>query len=399
MALLPVDEARARVIAAFSALPAEQVSVADALGRVLAEDVRARVTQPPVAVSAMDGYAVRAADVTAPPATLTVIGEAPAGGACERAVGAGQAVRIFTGGPLPDGADAIVIQEDTEAGDGVVTVKTAVAEGNHVRPAGLDFTAGEVGLAAGRRVTARDVGLAAAMNVPWLAVHRRPRVALLATGDEIVRPGDPIGPNQIVSSNTLALAALVKEAGGDATDLGIARDNEDSLRRMAAGAERADVLVTSGGASVGDHDLVQAVLGKEGLELDFWRFAMRPGKPLLFGRIRGTPLIGVPGNPVSSLVCGLLFLKPAIDVMLGLATTETSAETALLGRDLGANDQRQDYLRARLERRDDGELVATPFEKQDSAMLSSLVAAGCLVVRAPHAPPARAGQRVEIVRF
>ena len=399
MALLPVDEARARVMAAFSALPAEQVSVADALGRVLAEDVRARVTQPPAAISAMDGYAVRAADVAAPPTTLTVIGEAPAGGACDKTVGAGQAVRIFTGGPLPDGADAIVIQEDTEAGDGVVTVKVAVAEGNYIRPAGLDFTAGDVGLTAGRRITARDVGLAAAMNVPWLAVHRRPRVALLATGDEIVRPGDPIGPNQIVSSNTLALAALVKEAGGDATDLGFARDNEDSLRRMAAGAERADVLVTSGGASVGDHDLVQEVLGKEGLELDFWRIAMRPGKPLLFGRIRGTPLIGVPGNPVSSLVCGLLFLKPAIDVMLGLAATETPAETALLGRDLGANDQRQDYLRARLERRDDGELVATPFEKQDSSMLSSLVAAGCLVVRAPHAPPAEAGARVEIVRF
>ena len=399
MALLPVDEARARVMAAFSALPAEQVSVADALGRVLAEDVRARVTQPPAAISAMDGYAVRAADVAAPPTTLTVIGEAPAGGACDKTVGAGQAVRIFTGGPLPDGADAIVIQEDTEAGDGVVTVKVAVAEGNYIRPAGLDFTAGDVGLTAGRRITARDVGLAAAMNVPWLAVHRRPRVALLATGDEIVRPGDPIGPNQIVSSNTLALAALVKEAGGDATDLGIARDNEDSLRRMAAGAERADVLVTSGGASVGDHDLVQEVLGKEGLELDFWRIAMRPGKPLLFGRIRGTPLIGVPGNPVSSLVCGLLFLKSAIDVMLGLAATETPAETALLGRDLGANDQRQDYLRARLERRDDGELVATPFEKQDSSMLSSLVAAGCLVVRAPHAPPAEAGARVEIVRF
>ena len=399
MALLPVDEARARVMAAFSVLPAEQVSVADALGRVLAEDVRARVTQPPAAVSAMDGYAVRAADTAAPPATLAVIGEAPAGGACDGTVGAGQAVRIFTGGPLPDGADAIVIQEDTAAGDGAVTVKVAVAEGNYVRKAGLDFTAGDVGLAAGRRVTARDIGLAAAMNVPWLAVHRRPRVALLATGDEIVRPGDPIGPNQIVSSNTLALAALVKEAGGDATDLGIARDNEDSLRRMAAGAERADVLVTSGGASVGDHDLVQAVLGKAGLELDFWRIAMRPGKPLLFGRIRGTPLIGVPGNPVSSLVCGLLFLKPAIEVMLGLAATETMAETALLGRDLGANDQRQDYLRARLERREDGELVAMPFDKQDSSMLSSLVAAGCLVVRAPHAPPAKAGERVEIVRF
>ena len=397
--LLPVEEALERVKAAFGPLPAEQVSVAEALGRVLADDVEARVTQPPAAVSAMDGYAVRAADVAEPPVVLRTIGEAPAGGAYEGTVGPGEAVRIFTGGPVPDGADAIVIQEDTESQDDRVTVRVSAPEGNYIRPAGLDFSAGVVGLRAGRRLTARDVGLAAAMNVPWLAVRRKPRVALLATGDEIVRPGDPVGPHQIVSSNTLALAALVTEAGATPIDLGIARDNEDSLRRMAAAAAGADLLVTSGGASVGERDLVQQVLGKVGFELDFWRIAMRPGKPLMFGRIGATPLLGVPGNPVSALVCGLLFLRPAIGVMLGVEDEQPAAEAAVLGCDLGANDRRQDYLRARLERGPEGELVATPFSRQDSSMLSTLVAAGCLVVRPPQAPPAKAGDRVEIIRL
>ena len=397
--LLPVAEALARVTAAFEPLPAEQVSIADALGRVLAEDVIARLTQPSAAVSAMDGYAVRAADVADPPVTLEVIGAAPAGGAHDSPVGHGQAVRIFTGGPVPAGADAIVIQEDTDAGDGQVTVKVAVPEGHYIRPAGLDFHAGDVGLPAGRRLAARDIGLAAAMNVPWLDVRRRPRVALLATGDELVRPGELLGPNQIVSSNTLSLAALVHQAGGIAVDLGIARDNVESLERMAAGARGADLLVTTGGASVGEHDLVQQVLGKVGLELDFWRIAMRPGKPLMFGRIGETPLLGVPGNPVSALVCGLVFLRPAIAAMLGLRDGESIAETALLGCDLGANDERQDYLRARLERGPDGDLVATPFGKQDSSMLSTLSASGCLVVRPPHASPAMAGERVEILRL
>ncbi len=397
--LLPVAEALARVTAAFEPLPSEQVSVADALGRVLAEDVRARITQPPAAVSAMDGYAVRAADVADPPVTLHTVGEAPAGGAYGGTLGAGEAVRIYTGAPVPDGADAIVIQEDTESDGASVTVRVAAAAGNYIREAGLDFSAGEVGLSAGRRLTPRDVGYAAAMNVPWLAVRRKPRVALLATGNEIVRPGDPVGPHQIISSNTLALSALVREAGGEPLDLGIARDDEASLRRMAAGAEGADVLVTSGGASVGDHDLVHKALGEEGLEVDFWRVAMRPGKPLLFGRIRGTPLLGVPGNPVSSLVCGLLFLRPAIEVMLGLDRDRTSRETAVLGCDLAANDNREDYLRARLGRDSEGELVATPFAKQDSSMLSTLTAADCLVVRPPFAPEAGAGERVEIVRL
>ena len=397
--LLPVADALSRVTGAFAPLPAEQVSVAHAVGRALAEDVRARVTQPPAAVSAMDGYAVRAADVAKPPVTLRTVGTAPAGGAYDKKLRAGEAVRIFTGAPTPDGADAIVIQENTEAEGDRVTVRVAAPKGSYIRPAGLDFSAGAVGLRAGRRLSPRDIALAAAMNVPWLAVRRKPRVALVATGDELVRPGDPIGPHQIVSSNTLALAAQVSEAGGAPLDLGIARDDEGSLRRMAAGAATADVLVLTGGASVGDHDLVQSVLGKEGLELDFWRVAMRPGKPLMFGRIRGTPLLGLPGNPVSSLLCGMLFLRPAIDVMLGVEAEEQQRDSARLGSDLDANDERQDYLRARLSRGPGGEPVATPFDKQDSSMLSTLTDADCLVVRPPHAPPAKAGERVDIVRL
>ena len=397
--LLPVAEALARVTAAFEPLPGEQISVADGLGRVLAEPVHARLSHPPVAVSAMDGYAVRGADTAAAPVSLRLIGEAPAGGAHDGVVGVGEAVRIFTGGPVPDGADAIVIQEDTEAEGDRVTVRLAVPEGNYIRPAGLDFSHGDLGLAAGRRLTPRDIGLAAAMNLPWLSVRRRPRVALLATGNEIVRPGDPLGANHIISSNSLALSALITEAGGVAIDLGIARDNEESLRRMAAGAAGADLLVTTGGVSVGEHDLVQRVLGEAGLDLDFWRVAMRPGKPLMFGRIKQTPMLGVPGNPVSALVCGMIFLRPAIDVMLGLAGDAAPPETAVLGGDLGANDERQDYLRADLDRQANGDLLATPFAKQDSSMMSTLSAAGCLIVRPPQAVAAKSGERVEIIRF
>jgi len=396
--LLPVTEARARISASFTPLPAEQVGINEALGRVLAEDARARLTQPPTAVSAMDGYAVRAADVQDPPARLRVVGESPAGGHYPGALGPGQAVRIFTGAPVPDGADAVIMQEDTETDGAVVIVEISAREGRHIRPQGLDFRNGDVGLEAGRRLGPREIGLAAAMNRPWLAVRRRPRVALLATGDEVARPGDPLGPHQIVSSNTLALAALATRAGALAIDLGIAADDPETLQRMAAGAAGADILVTTGGASVGDHDLIQSALGAVGLEIDFWRVAMRPGKPLLFGHIGATPLLGVPGNPVSALVCGLLFLIPAIDAMLG-DTAPPLPETARLGRELPGNDHRQDYMRARLERGPDGDLVATPFTRQDSAMLSTLAEARCLVVRPPHAPPATAGARVEIIRL
>ncbi len=394
--MISVAEALQRILDGVRRMPNETVNLAAAHGRVLAQDVVARVTQPPADVSAMDGYAVRAADVVAVPATLTQIGESAAGKAFEGTVGSGQTVRIFTGAPVPKGADAIVIQEDTQASGNNITMTEAATLGRFIRPAGLDFHHGDVGITANRVLSARDVGLAAAMNVPWLTVTRAPRIALLATGDEIVRPGDPVAANQIVSSNTIALMGLIRASGGEAIDLGIASDDESSLRVLAAGARGADMLVTMGGVSVGDHDLVRKVLGQDGLDLNFWRIAMRPGKPLLFGAIGDTPMMGMPGNPVSSLVCGIVYLRPAIRAMLGL-DPHTNSRTARLGRDLPANDQRQDYLRASNSFDAAGELVVTPLEIQDSSMLSRLAQADCLVLRPPHAEPAKAGDRVEIL--
>jgi len=401
--MMSVDEALSRLLAPLRALPAETVALPQALGRVLAEDVVARRTQPPFPASAMDGYAVRAADVATVPARLAVIGSVPAGSAFAGTVGRGQAVRIFTGAPVPDGADCIVIQEDADRDGDSVVVREGAPAGRYVRPAGLDFREGETGLRAGRLLTVRDVALAAAMNRPWLAVRRRPVVAILPTGDEVVMPGDPIGPNQIVSSNGLALAALVETCGGTPRQLGIARDDADSLRLLADAARGADLLLTTGGASVGEHDLVRDALGAAGLELDFWKIAMRPGKPLIVGRFRDTPMIGLPGNPVSTLVCGLLFVRPAIDRLLGGAAEPAPLGKARLASSLPANDRRQDYLRATLARDSaatgDGLPLATPFGKQDSSMVSLIAHADCLVVRPPHAPPAAAGDIVDIVDF
>jgi molybdopterin molybdotransferase len=346
----------------------------------------------------MDGYAVRSADVLILPAELKVVGSAPAGGAYDGVVAPGQAVRIFTGAPVPNGADAIVIQENTVVADGIVRVVDGKAPpGRYVRPAGLDFDEGEVLLESGRALTARDLGLAAAMNVPWLKVRRKPRIALLATGDEVVMPGDPIGRHQIVSSNGLSLAGFVRAWGGEPIDLGIALDEEDSLRTMSRGAKGADLLVTTGGASVGDHDLVQKVLGKEGLEVDFWKIAMRPGKPLIFGRMGATPLLGLPGNPVSAMVCATIYLGPAMRRMLGVAEKVQPDATAALAVALPENDEREDYLRATLYYRADGRLEARPFQTQDSSMFSRMAHADCLIVRAPHALAAPAGATVTII--
>jgi molybdopterin molybdotransferase len=395
--MITVAQALERVTAAFSPLPAERVALADALGRVLAEDVASRVTQPPSDVSAMDGYAVRAADVATVPVTLRRIGVAAAGQAFDGGLGAGQAVRIFTGAPVPEGADAIVIQENTEAAGDDVLVRQGAAPGEFIRPAGLDFAEGRVLLPAGRVLTARDVGMAAAMNVPWLGVRRRPRVAVLATGDELVMPGEPRTRYQIINSNSLAVAAYVRVLGGEAVNLGIARDDIESLGALIAGARGADVLVTIGGASVGEHDLVRRVLDAEGLELAFHRVAMRPGKPLIFGRLGSFAVLGMPGNPVSAGVSAVIFLKPAMEVMLGIEDDGRPPPTALLGRDLDGNDERQDYLRATLANDADGNPVATPAVRQDSSMMAVFAAADCLIVRPPHAAPARAGERVEIV--
>src|SRR5438094_1882379 len=395
--MISVEEALARLLAPLMALPPEQVSVAEAIGRGLAEDVAARRTQPPFAVSAMDGYAVRADDLGRIPATLRIIAEIPAGAGFGGMLGPGEAARIFTGAPLPDGADTIIIQEDTERQGDRVEIREGAARGRYVRRAGLDFAEGDVLLHSGRRLSPRDIGLAAAMNRPWLFVHRRPRVAILSTGDEIVMPGDPIGPHQIVSSNALALAAFVTACGGVPVLVGNAPDDPDALRRIAAAAKGVDLFVTTGGVSVGEHDLVRDVLSADGLSIDFWEIAMRPGKPLMFGHYRETPMLGLPGNPVSTLVCSLLFLKPAIDRLSGLPEGAEGPTTARLGVTLKQNDRRQDYLRARLVRAADGTLETVPFEVQDSSMMRPLAASECLVVRPPHAPALPAGSDVPVI--
>ncbi|MCE2510308.1 MAG: molybdopterin molybdotransferase MoeA [Alphaproteobacteria bacterium] len=397
--MISVEEAVATIRAGLAPLPAEEVALADGLNRVLAEDLAAGHDQPPVAVSAMDGYAVRATDTVSPPTTLALIGESRAGGGFAGRVTAGEAVRIFTGAPLPEGADAIVIQEVTERTDTGVLVKEAAPEGHFVRPAGLDFHAGDVLLAAGTALTPRALGLAAAANRATLAVRRRPVIAILSTGDELVEPGGALQPAQNVNANAATLGAYVRALGGEPVDLGIARDSRESLLALVKGAEKADLLVTSGGASVGDHDLVRSVLGEEGLALDFSGVAARPGKPTFFGRLKGTPLLGLPGNPVSIVVGGLLFLRPALEALLGMDAETETTERAKLAAPLERNGARQAYLRARSARQADGTPTVTPFAQQDSSMLAQAAAADCLVVRAPHAPDAAAGDWVEILRI
>lgn len=399
MALMPFADAMATILAGTEPLPEQSVALEDAFHRVLARDIASLRTQPPEPMSAMDGYAVRAADATLG-ARLKVIGEIAAGKPFDRPLAAGEAVRIFTGGVLPAGAEGIVIQEDTAREGDIVVINEAAAPGRHIRPAGVDFRQGDVLLRAGTRLTDRDLALAAGMNHPQLPVHRRPVVGMLATGDELVLPGANPGPGQIVLSNGYALRALARAEGADVVDLGIARD---TLEATTAAIRRAialdvDVLVTTGGASVGDHDLVQQSLIDAGVEMAFWKIAMRPGKPMMHGRRGSLRVIGLPGNPVSSYVCGFLFMVPLLRALSGRNMVAHPREAAVLGRDLAANDQREDYLRTRLETRD-GVLVATPVLKQDSSLLGNLAVAEGLLVRPPFAAVAKAGDPCTILRL
>ena len=397
-ALISVEDARARILAGLRPLPAEVVALSAAWNRVTAEPVHARLTQPPADVSAMDGYALRADDGGLD-ATLRVIGAAPAGHPFAGRVGPGETVRLFTGSVVPDGADAILLQEDAVRDGEQVTVKEAVTSGRHIRRAGQDFAAGDEVIPAGRKITARDVGLAAAANHPWLTVHRKPRVAILATGDEIAMPGDPIPPGGIVSSNSHALAALVRAMGGEPTILPVAKDTTEAIAAAADQIPGFDLLVTTGGASVGDHDLVISGLQTRGLVVDFWQIAMRPGKPLLFGNLGAVPVLGLPGNPVSAMVCAALFLLPALARLSGLPAAPPPTTTAILGAPVKENDRRADHLRAEISFDAQGRLVATPFGYQDSALLRRLALADALVLRPPFAPALPAGTEVSVIRL
>jgi molybdopterin molybdotransferase len=401
VALLPVAEALSRVLAAAAPLPARLTPLNDADGRVLAGDVAALRAQPPADVSAMDGYAVRAADVAKAPARLKLVGEVAAGHPFQGTVGAGQAARIFTGGVLPPGADTIVIQENTAREGDTVVVTTSSGKGRHIRVEGLDFKRGAVLLARGRRLTERDLALAAAMNHPALPAHPAPKVAVLATGDELVMPGAAPNFGEIVYSNGYATMALARREGCEVVDLGIVPDR---LPETAAAVRRAhdlgaDVLVTSGGASVGDYDLVQKALAVEGLELSFWKVALRPGRPMMNGRLGRMHVLGLPGNPVSAYVCAVLFMLPLIRRLAGRSDVEPKPEAARLGCDLPPNDERADYLRATLAPGAGGVAVATPAAIQDSSMLTPLAQADCLLIREPHAPAAKAGAECLVIRL
>ena len=391
--MLSVEEARARILEDVEPVATEIVSIADAWGRVLAAPVIARVAQPPHDVSAMDGYALRSAGGT----SFTVIGHAPAGHPWTGHVGEGEAVRLFTGSVVPDGADCVVVQEDTEADGTNLTLREAGRPGRHIRRRGSDFDVGAELVAAGVRLGARAVGLVAAANVPWVTVHRRPRVAILSTGDEIAWPGDPVPSGGIVSSNAWALAGLVRGAGAEPTVLPIALDDPAALARALPAAAGFDLLLTSGGASVGDHDLVRAALSQAGMALDFWRIAMRPGKPLMSGRLGRVPVLGLPGNPVSSVVTALLFARPLLARLAGLPDAAPAWRTARLAVALGANDQRADHLRCTVATDADGVTHATPFAEQSSGSNRLLSDADALLLRPPHVPAAGVGDPVPIL--
>ena len=401
MALLSVTDALALVLADAVPLPAEAAALVDACGRVLASDLEALRTQPPADVSAMDGYAVRAVDVVSAPAHLAVVGEVAAGRPLDREIRPGEAVRIFTGGVMPRGTDTVVIQEVTTRKGDVVTIERPESKGRYVRPEGYDFKTGAALLAKGHRLTTRDVGLAAAMNHATVPVHRRPRMAVLATGDELVAPGTPPAVSQIVSSNSFALIAIGQREGAEMLDLGVAPDRLDAIvaavqRARAAGV---DVLVTSGGASVGEHDFVRQAFASEGMALSFWKIAMRPGKPLMHGRLGGMSVLGLPGNPVSSFVCAAVFLVPLLRKLAGRSDISLPTARALLGCALPANGPRADYMRANLATAADGTLVATPFPSQDSSLLVTLSRADCLVIRPPLAPAVEPGAACDILNL
>lgn len=401
--LIPAPQALAMVLEGAGPTASETVSLKSAAGRVLSADLKAGRTQPPFDASAMDGYAVQADDLNSLPCSLELIGESRAGAQFDGKVSAGCAVRIFTGAVVPVGADTIVIQEDTEPGGKTVLVREGGPKGKFIRKAGLDFAKGDVLLSKGDVLDPQRLALAASMNHAAVEVFRKPKVAVIATGDELVMPGDEIGPGKIIASNTFGISALIEKSGGEVIDLGIAPDTINGLQgaleqALEAGA---DVIVTTGGASVGDHDLVMPVAGGIGFEFEITKIAMRPGKPFLFAKHQThehtTRLVGLAGNPVSSMVAGDVFVRPLVSRMAGHPDRVSAPLPALLGGDLPANDEREEYMRASLTLDGDGKRIATPYPKQDSSMLATLVKAECLIIRPANAAAAKSGEPCRVI--
>ena len=393
MALMPVDEALARILSAGKVLGSEFVKLNDVIGRVLVKDIKAKRDQPPFQSSAMDGYAVRHEDLSEP---LTMVGVSAAGHAYKGIVKKGQAVRILTGAPLPSGADTIVIQENVSVDSKIIVVREAPALGRNIRPQGLDFKKNDILIAAGTRIATRDIGLMAAANAARALVHKRPRAVLFTTGDELVLPGDRPRTDQIFSSNSQALAVMLNAWGAEVINLGIVRDDMRATMAAIKKAAKADILVTTGGASVGDHDYVQESLKRSGIKIDFWKIALRPGKPLMFGTKGKLSVLGLPGNPVSALVCARIFLKPLIEKMLGLGFSDIPV-MARVATSLPANDERQDYLRATLRYEEDGARLVEVFSRQDSSMQRNLRDADCLIIRPPSAKEVAKGALVPVI--
>lgn len=383
--MISVDEALDAVLNLIAPLKSEDVPLRAVNGRVLSRPVIAQRNQPPFAASSMDGYALRRAEVE-PDAMFKVVGEAAAGHGYAGTLRAGQAVRIFTGAPVPDGADFVVIQEDVTRRGDLITLGHRIDKKDNIRPAGGDFRLGDK-LTAPRRLRPADVALLAAMNVASVPVTRKPIIAILATGDELVQPGEDPGPDQIIASNSYGLAAMLEDAGAEVRMLPIARDTVASLKQAFALAHGADLIVTIGGASVGDHDLIAPVAAELGMEQAFYKVAMRPGKPLMAGKIAGAAMIGLPGNPVSAMVCGAIFVLPMLRRMLGLSNVHAPLHSAPLGREIGANGPRAHYMRANLR---DGALF--PDDRQDSSLLSVLAQADALMIRPPQDPARNAGE-------
>lgn len=394
--MISVQGALEKIVSNLPTLSDELVSLPNALGRILAKSISSRTTSPPFAISAMDGYAVRFQDVKKIPTSLKQIGVSATGRPFLGTLDVGHCVRIYTGALLPDGADTVVIQEDTTTQKNMVTITSTSKLGNWIRKAGLDFSKGDCLLDAGQMISARDIGLLAAMNIVWVAVRRRPQVAIISTGDELVLPGEPAEFGQIYSSNGLFLESFIKGMGASPVNLGIAPDTKTGLNSLLSCAVGKDILVTSGGASVGDFDFVREALGADGLARGFYKVAMRPGKPLMFGHFGSLPVLGLPGNPVSTAITARIFLRAAIEKLLG-ANLKKDKKMAVLDADLPENDERQDYIRAKVKINSDGTHVVTPFSRQDSAMAATLAKADCLIVRSPFAKPAKTGELVKIL--